>query len=263
MLFITTSTKGGVGKTLVSSHLLTAYLFNKYKSQIRYIEVDDQNMSIKNLVESAVVDASMVKTENLESFAMRLVLENTDAIIDVGGNLTSTMFLKSINDMGSLRGQAIYFIPLLDSRQDLQNALDTYHLIREGDSASKIVFVLNRAVNKNNQELLEEQFLDFFGRKELDIEPALAHIDDAYLIALNFDFVYNKLARHKKTLVEVSLDDVKEQLNDAIARNREDSNARSEAVRLLYHEKVINDCKRILEKEYKPLFEELRKIEEA
>lgn len=262
MLYVVVNTKGGVGKSVVSGHLLTAYQFHRKNSPVRYVEIDDQNMSLQNIADSSIVIADTVKTESLDSFAMQLVLENEDAIIDVGGNITSMMFLNSINNIGSLRGNAIYFIPMLDSKQDLKNAIDTYNLIRVSDNSSKIVFVLNRAINKNNANLLHEQFIEFFGRKELDIRPAFETITDAYLIALNSDFVYNILARHKKTLIEVSVDDVKESLNEAIAKNRENPESRDEAIKLLYHEKVIVACKKLFENEYIPLFDELRRIEE-
>jgi CO dehydrogenase nickel-insertion accessory protein CooC1 len=262
MLFIGINTKGGVGKSSFTGQCLVPYVHYKNGGEIvNYVEIDDQNESIRNLAESELIAPQIVKTENVETFAMHLMLENTDAVIDVGGNITAQLFLERVNEMGGMRGNAIYFIPLLDSLQDLQNAIKTYELIREADTQSKIVFVLNRCVNKSNKELTKEQFLFVYGKKELSI-PSLSELidEEVPVLLINQSTTFNILAYLKRTMAEVAQQDVKEALEEAILKNKEDPKARGEALRLLYHEKIIGSCRKIVQQEFLPLFEEIDSI---
>jgi CO dehydrogenase nickel-insertion accessory protein CooC1 len=262
MLYITVSTKGGVGKSSFAGQPLVSYVHYKNDGEIvNYVEIDDQNESIRNLVESELIAPQIVKTENVETFAMHLMLENTDAVIDVGGNITAQLFLERVNEMGGMRGNAVYFIPLLDSLQDLQNAIKTYNLIREADSESKVIFVLNRCMNKNNDELTKEQFLFVYGKKELGIQSIFEIIGhEIPIMKINQSPTYNILAYLKRTIAEVAQQSVKKELEEAIRRNKEDPSARADALRYLYLERIITSSQKIVQQEFIPLFKQIDSI---
>lgn len=201
MVKIVVNTKGGVGKSTVSSQFLAAYLFSKNQEIVDFVEIDDENKSVAKLSESEILNAKVVSLELLSKFIDNVTLSNQDLIIDVGGNYTATKFLEALKNSGGFMSETVYYIPMLHGDQDALNAHQTYTAIREFDKKSKVIFVLNNCQNYKNIEHIEYYYPFFFGREELEIEPLQrdTNTDFITLAASEFYLVASKL---KQTIYE-------------------------------------------------------------
>lgn len=257
------NSKGGVGKSTVSNHLLSAYLYVKNNAEkVKFYEIDDENKSVLRFKDSDVLDAALISTEMIDSFIEDTFYDTTDLIIDVGGNITATTFLHHLEEFGGFAAQAIYYIPLLDSDQDAANAERTYCRIREFDTKSKIVFVLNRCTNRDNKELVRREFMDFFGEDVLDV-PGVPRDENTYVLMINSSHIYRLAGRLGKTVLELSKEDYEEAKNEiSIERwnNKDNPLIEKEASLILFLLKQSNIAKRLINGEYKSLFKELDKI---
>jgi len=260
MTRIVINTKGGVGKSTVSSQLLTAYSYIGGVNSIAYAEIDDENQNIKNLKESTIINATLINTEMISTFIKDLMLSDADIIVDVGGNKTAKLTLEKIKDIGGFYSDVIYYIPMLDSLQDKDNAMDTYNLIREIDQDNKIIFVLNKAYNKFNQELTKEQFLFYYGLESLFIK-AVELDEQCHTISLNANNIYNITGYLQKTVAEIAESNIDNDVKEAIIASKKDPSLKQNALKLLYLKEIIQKARNLMKDEYMPLFEELKTIE--
>ena len=264
MIHIVVNDKGGVGKSTVSNHVLSAYLFVKNTRKVKFYEIDDENKSILRFKDSNVLDAALIDTEMIDSFIENIFYTDEDLIIDVGGNLTATKFIKNLEEFGGFAAKAIYYIPLLDSDQDASNAEKIYNRIREFDTKSKIVFVLNRCTNRDNRELVRREFMDFFGEDVLDV-PGVYRDKNTDLLMINSSHIYRLAGRLGKTVLELSQEDYEEAKNEiSIERwnNKDNPMIEKEASLILFLLKQSNVAKRLVNGEYKALFQDLDRITE-
>jgi len=249
MVYIVINTKGGVGKSTVSMHLLTAYLHSKNGGKaIDYFEIDDQNKNIEGYSSSKIVSAQIIGSDRIASFITEAVIRDDDVIIDVGGNRTAADTLKELCDIGGFYSNACYFIPLLESKQDAINAENTLKLIREFDTENKVFFVLNKAINARDEELLKDQFMFFYGDIDLGIN-AFGADDNCAHFALDTSTVYNKLSVFGKTVVEMSKEDMTARIKAAM--KEKDLQARRLAMKT---QQIVKKSQNIVEKEYPYVF---------
>ena len=262
MIDIVINTKGGVGKSSVSSQFLSAYINRKTNGKVEFYEIDDQNESIKSMSESQILESNIVKVENVSKFVEESILFENDVVVDVGGNITAVMFLQKLKSLGGFIAPTTYFIPMFDGDQDAKNAADTFNLIREFDKDSKIIYVLNRCTNTSNQELMEREFIDFFGSDVLDV-PAIIKDKNTFYIAINKNAIYNVVGKLKKTIMEVALDNYDEEYTKAALeffadKSNQDLYKKTRRFMFLKEQSII--AKGILENEYDGLFDELDRI---
>jgi len=262
MINIVVNTKGGVGKSTVSSQFLSAYIFEKTEVAIEFYEIDDQNESIKSMSNSRILKSASVKVENLGKFAEDSIMFENDVIVDVGGNITAVMFLQKLKNLGGFLAPTTYFIPLLDGDQDAKNAADTFRLIREFDKTSKIIYVLNRCTNSRNEELMIREFIDFYGNDVLDVQEIIKDENTSF-VALNKNSIYNVVGKLRKTVYEISFDDFeKEYKESAVEFFKDKSNKElyKKVRKLMFLKEQSVIAKELLEVEYAPLFAKLDEI---
>lgn len=262
MINIVINTKGGVGKSTVSSQFLSAYIYDKTNKKVEFYEVDDQNESIKRMAKSSVLDSNLIKIENLGKFAEDSIMFENDVIVDVGGNITAVMFLQKLKNLGGFISPTTYYIPILDGDQDAQNAADTFKFIREFDKESKIVYVLNRCTNSSNQELMQREFLDFFGNDALDIQEIVKD-ENTFHIAINKSSLYNVVGKLGMTLREVADCDYNESYRQAAIEffaDKSNPELYKKTRRLMFLKEQSTIAKDILENEYYGLFDKLDEI---
>ncbi len=264
MIHVVVNTKGGVGKSTASIQVLSAYLsLSSGGTGLNFVEIDDENKSVNKFSQSSILsNAKIVSTEMLDEFIENSVFQIDDLIIDVGGNKTATMFLNELKKKGGFLAPATYYIPLLDGDQDAMNAEETFKLIREFDKDSRIIYVLNRAVNKNNVELLKRQFIFFFGEEVLDIEEVTKD-NKTYYVALNNNDVYKIAGKLQKTIYELSKENHDKEFKEVAELYWEDRNNMEVYKRLRKLQKLkdsANESKELVRTEYANLFSQLDDI---
>jgi len=263
MINIVVNTKGGVGKSTVSSQLLTSYIFSKTGKEVEYFEIDDQNESIKNLKGSNVINATIVKTENIAKFVEDSIMFDSDIVVDVGGNLTAVMFLDKLKMLGGFIAPTTYYIPLTDGDQDAINAAETFKMIRVYDKTSKIIYVLNKCTNKSNQDLLEREFVDFFGNDILDVETIIKDKKTSY-IAVNRNTIYNLAGKLQKTIIELANESYDEEYKKSAKEYYADKTNQElykKVRKLMFLKEQTTVAGDILNNEYLSLFKDIEKLQ--
>jgi len=263
MINVVINTKGGVTKSTVAAHLLAGFIHQNTGSPVQYFEIDDQNESIKNLSKSQILNPTLVKTENLSKFVEESIMFSDDVVVDVGGNLTALMFLERLKLLGGFFAPTTYFIPLTDGDQDAINAADTHVMIREFDKESQIVYVLNKCINKGNQELLERQFMSYFGNEILDVKPIKTDKKTSY-IAVNYNTIYNVTGRLGKTIHELSTDNYDDEYRTTAQefyKDKSNQELYKQVRRLMFLKEQSTVAKQIFENEYLEIFAQLKKLQ--
>lgn len=213
------STKGGVGKSVISAEVAAAYLASQgHKPTIRLL--DDFNADDANYTDTAI-SFKRVAVESAEKLSdnFRHVIDTgeTGVVIDVGGNKTTAAFIEALafNDL-ALSDLDLLIIPVADNGISITNALSTLDLFQEHETlldagiVSKIAICINRVTDTDEEHLREHYFRVF---EEL-IEPhnlAWLAVENLYGIeTLSFLF--------KKTSYEVTQEtsEWNEKLTEAI-----------------------------------------------
>ena len=123
MIYITINSKGGVGKSTMANQILSSYLYLKNGKPVKLIEIDDENNDSAILAKSDTVKTNTIPTSRIK-FIDEVFIKEDDAIIDVGGNKTATLFLSEMEKLREFEN-VVWFIPVGQGIQDNANALDT------------------------------------------------------------------------------------------------------------------------------------------
>lgn len=163
------STKGGVGKTSASIHILPILL----GGNCAIIEIDEFNNSILNFekekdgsLDELIFAAKSTKLKELETTIAEVVFDfengaddvmDENIIIDTGSGENTKKVIEQMKDYQV--EEVIFVIPLTPTRKQIQNAIDTYTIAKE--VSNKIIFAkIGNA---------PEDFFLFDGSKELKI----------------------------------------------------------------------------------------------
>lgn len=170
------STKGGVGKSVISAEVAAAYLASQgHQPTIRLLDdfnADDANYTDTDIRFQRVPVESAQKLSDI--FHQAIDTGETGVVIDVGGNKTTEAFIEAldINDI-ALSDLDLLIIPVADNGISITNALSTLDLIQQHESLldagilSKIAICINRVIDTEEDHLREHYFRVF---EEL-IEP--------------------------------------------------------------------------------------------
>lgn len=249
MIFITTTTKGGAGKSTFVSQACSAYLFQKNGKKIDLIEIDDENNDSITFSKSETMNTKIISTENIQSID-ELFYDTKDVIIDVGGNKTATIFLNQIKKIDFYEN-IIWFIPLTSGEQDNQNALETFLEIKKLDKDAKIIFILSNV--KTNH--LDWEFLNFFGNKYLETDFAICNkLDDVKYIPVKSDPIISNARYFNKTVYDLALSKTNFK---ALAQKTNDVEQRR---KYLLYNRVQNEAKEYAEYLRTDLFVQLDEI---
>lgn len=162
MKAIVLSTKGGVGKTTFAIQVLAPYLNQKFKQKVPFFIGDTVNEDAR-IFNSELFEISNSKfylDKNNDNFIQELALQQS-CIVDVGGNQSSELFIKEVEDKSFLiDDNFVFFIPTMNEVNSINNAIDTYSKLVKISDNFKIIFVLSNVVDTEN---FEDEFFGLFG----------------------------------------------------------------------------------------------------
>lgn len=209
--FIVCNTKGGAGKSIVSSMVLPT-IFLQDNVKINIYEIDNNN---KSQLENSKINFNSIKIEKTEEIINNVyfdLVSNTDEvnIVDCGGGDDTVTILNYVNkvDIKNL----IYLVPINDDIEQLQNALQTINLIKKIDKEAKIFLVLNRCVDISSQNSIKEQFISIFGSLKYGIEPNLHLLKNIEILFVPNSQIFGIL----KNIYKISLFDFAPEAQDLI-----------------------------------------------
>lgn len=232
MIYVSINSKGGAGKSTFANQILPAYLNISTGEVSQLIEIDDQNNDSVTLSKSDTLEAKTIPTSKIKKID-EIFISKDNVIIDVGGNLTASLFLAEMKKLGEL-DNIIWFVPLTNGLQDNANALDTYNDIKALNADAKIIFILSSVRNPND---LEWEFLHFFGNEFLDTQMAICNqIEEPQYITIPHSEIINNAKTFMKTTLDISLNE-----NDFMqkAKDEKDKNKRR---KFLFLNRVKNEA---------------------
>lgn len=165
--------------------------------KVRIIEIDDNNNSnvFKNVDFEAVSVTTQKGDEALQDALFEQIANDYSIVLDSGGGNDSKKVLGFIHDSGEA-DNFTYIIPMNNSRAQIQNAKDTFQLINRPEQC---IFVLNQV---HNMENFENEFLFFFGNKDLGIQPAFK--DKVKYLTLGYTPAFELAAMHQQTITQLA-----------------------------------------------------------
>lgn len=167
--FLTTTTKGGSGKSTISQQVAATWLLSR-TGAAALIELDDQNQDSK-WMEASKIETTQIAVEGDATFAVLDVFERfagKSFSLDLG-NQTAEAAVAAMGKLKQLAHFDLIFVPVRDVGQDLINAERTVDLLREYEPDCKITFVLNglpRQTQDPNDRRLRAFYGDVFDRAE-------------------------------------------------------------------------------------------------
>lgn len=201
--------KGGAAKSTTAMQIIATYFLVKGQ-EVELLELDNQNQDAK------IFSKSKIKTKqiNVDSNSKDLnqtvrdlfLAENkNNTVLDVGGNATTTNFLKSLKSTHMYNMVDLFIVPMSGGSQDLKNAKETLKIILDMNKNAKVLFALSRV---RNPKRVQFQYGDFFEDKELN--------KYLYIILPESDCI--DLSRKlKKTVFELAQDEQeKENINQKL-----------------------------------------------
>lgn len=141
IIYCVANTKGGVGKSTVSWHVMPLVL-----GECAVVEIDDNNQTA-NVFKTFenIAEAKSVKLDELDStiasISFKAATANLPIVIDAGGGNDTRAVIQSLAELDLLKSTT-FVIPVKPSRAEVQNALDTYELAING-GVSSVIFVKN------------------------------------------------------------------------------------------------------------------------
>ncbi len=216
---VITNGKGGAAKSTNAQQVAATFSLSKNREVTLY-ELDDENQ------DSASFTKTKIKTEQIKlgdysgltNQLRELFLGNkNDVVIDIGGNRTTTEFLKALNASRMYKKVDLFIIPITSGSQDVKNARDTFDAIK--GFGVPIIFSLSRCRHEANSGRVRFQYKGFFDEFKKDIAP--------YYVLRDSDSI--DLSRmFKKTVYELAHDEdtkiaLETQLDEALDIDNEEN----------------------------------------
>ena len=159
------NTKGGVGKSTLSWHVMPA-LFTKLGKSFKIFEIDNNNVT--NVFHQSTIikdNTQTVKTSD-KNIAAEIIFQtmtsNDELIVDAGGGDDALKVIEIVKSIGEAKIN--WFIPLNRNLAQLKNALNTYEQINDPQNT---YFILNGYTSIND---IADEFLFYFGNTDMNIE---------------------------------------------------------------------------------------------
>jgi len=207
MNILTLNTKGGVGKSFISTQILPLAFYDDSK-KINVFEVDNNNNSKLN---TEYIEFLNLDVNNIDKILLDVEFSDDINIIDAGGGDDTKNVIKSLAEAAVEID--LFVVPLLKDYEVTKNLIDTINLIRHYYPGAKIVVALNRIVKS-----AKDEFIYFFGNDELGVEGVINKLDENISIVLIND--YNEIDVIKNLHKTTSLDAILKNL-DVIENERE------------------------------------------
>jgi len=149
--FLVLNTKGGVGKSTITQHVLCPFLFEKTRKKVLLCEIDELNFDCVNLRNTEVFESKCFRLSEMSPVSMEEVFfSKKSVVIDVGGNISASESLRFFKKAHVLDLINFVIIPVLSGLQDALNAKQIMEELKEIANA-KVILALNRAKDENLQ----------------------------------------------------------------------------------------------------------------
>jgi len=176
------NTKGGVGKSVVSSMIMPFVAEGK---EIIIHEFDNNNQT---KIENTSLKFNTIKADKsgdkIDEILFDVISEkNITHIIDCGGGNDTIKVLDFLieSDLVGLE----YYVPLNADIEQAKNVLDTIKEIKKRDKEAVINLILNRCYSLN-EDSIKEQFVGIFGSDVYNvdgiIEQLLKEVNNIYFL---------------------------------------------------------------------------------
>ncbi len=200
MTIVVANTKGGVGKTIISHHVLPT-LFVEDDVEINVFEIDDNNRSVIN-DNSKRVKYKSIRINEMEDDVDKVKMDDLFTsdkvvnIIDCGGGNDTIAILNHLAK--SNMDNVIYIIPVNSDIEQVDNVIKTADLIKSYSQNAKIILIFNRAKDLSNYK---EQFAGFFGSHVYDVAGRMEEVKDKIddFFVLRETILYNIIKNVYKT----------------------------------------------------------------
>ena len=193
-VFVVASTKGGVGKTTIATHIMPAVY-----PGCEILEIDDNNKSNIFVDSESIKKFESIKVDEckdkLEELTFKL-LEDTDEtlVIDCGGGNDTKQILDQIKALNlDELARVTYLVPVMNSFMQAKNAKDMSKLLNGKDT----IFILNSVVNKNS---IEEDWIFWFDNSSLGIESYHKKLDNPRTLSIPASPLFEISALSRKTI---------------------------------------------------------------
>jgi len=178
---VVANTKGGVGKSIISTMVLPVLFVDEYK-EVNVYEIDDNNKTSSNLKNKNIdnLNFKSIKIEDMEEDIDKVKLDEfTNApdilnIIDCGGGNDTIAIVKHLakSDLYNLT----YIVPTNEDLEQFTNLKDTIALIKNNDATANIVLILNRAKSLSKNDV-QKQFINLYGSNQYGIDERFSEIE--------------------------------------------------------------------------------------
>jgi cellulose biosynthesis protein BcsQ len=163
MITLVVNTKGGSGKTTVSQQVIAPYIYDRnlllkgIEEKVPLYEIDNCNESSR-LEDTAVFDITKLKVfegkMQLGDIVEQSYEDSKRVVVDSGGSEETLQTIAAFQEAG-VTFMVDFVIPVSLEEDTMNNVLQTYEKIREMSKKSKILFVLNKAVNRDDEEAVD------------------------------------------------------------------------------------------------------------
>jgi len=200
MTIVVANTKGGVGKTIISHHILPA-LFVDDDVEINVFEIDDNNRSVIN-DNNKKVSYKSIKINEMEDDVDKVKMDDLFSgdkfvnVIDCGGGNDTIAILNHLAK--SNMDNITYIIPVNSDIEQVDNVIQTADLINSYSKNAKIILIFNRA---KELSYYKEQFAGFFGSNIYDVAGRMKEVKDKIddFFVLKESMLYNIIKNVYKT----------------------------------------------------------------
>ena len=237
------STKGGVGKSTISEHLLP-YVLRDLDFQV--IEIDDNNDTFKalqnsELLRDKITSCDIAKgTEKLEEIVIQNMLEDSNiTIIDAGGGNDSKKVIESLKDQ-NMESDTLFIIPFFPDFGQIQNLFETVQLVQKED----YIVVLNSYAGTKEDDM----FID--GNEDFEIENLSKIFKDRFLIIPKTNLFSFSSTRNKESIYDFAQRAFDFSQTEILEWAKKETKADKETMLSIYRDwKISNTAKQYLESE--------------
>lgn len=167
--FVVLSTKGGVGKSVISLEVVAPYLLKMgYAPEVRLLNDYNHDESDYENTDLNIVRVNVGSEKDLANNMHNAIEFGDEAVvIDVGGNKTCKVFVSALAlNENHLDDIDLFIIPINDNAGAVKNAIDTIKLFEAEpllkNAASKIVIAINQTAFNSKESDLRKRYYNVF-----------------------------------------------------------------------------------------------------
>jgi hypothetical protein len=169
MIHAVTNTKGGVGKSLFSFHILCSEAFHNGKDFDIY-ELDEKNLTTEVFGRSKILEkrGQTLRLANtvvaIGEAIYKSVCEGKEIIIDIGGGIDTDIVLEALTQSGE---EIRFYVPSQGKAVQLVNVRQTYDLIEAAGGEPNLVITQSLGWDK-----MSSGIVDIFGSQIEEVDMA-------------------------------------------------------------------------------------------